>query len=131
MKYIVENSQEQDGGFCCGATEWGNFGEMTAEEYEHSYYDDDDDGDCFESASNFTELWAKILASKSSQGFMNHIHFVKRKDYTGKLHKEYEWPALRKLVKNHPGVHHMGTFINPNTGNRVDSYCWSFPKEKV
>lgn len=38
------------------------------------------------------------------------------------LKKRYEVAPLRQIVKHYPGVKHIGTWINPGTGNQIDSY---------
>jgi|SRR5712664_94023 len=38
------------------------------------------------------------------------------------LERRYECCELRQVVKKYPGVKHIHTWINPGTGNQIDSY---------
>lgn len=104
---------------CCGVLEIGSFDEDwatrgdTPQELLENIYKD-----------------AKIGTGQYGGGaFMYHIWFVKRRNFDGSaFDRSYEYSELRDYVKTIPGVIHLGKSINPNTGNRIDGYCFKEPE---
>ncbi len=103
------------GSYCCGVQELGDFETHNdVSPYEREYYEF--------TGSTFKELLDDILAQ--NKGCVFHIWFAKSKTFDGTFKRQYEWQGLRKLVQKIPYVVHMGTTINPNSGNKIDGYSW-------
>lgn len=100
-----------DNNFCCGVVEIGCFAEDPSP-WECEYFED-----------TFAELLEEVSGDKAS-GIVFHIWFVRPKDYNGDLMPDYNWQELRQIVQDIPDVLHLGTTINPNTGNEIDGYSW-------
>lgn len=96
--------------FCCGVYEIGGFCDESgaSDEIEHDTPE---------------ELLA-YAAEQAPKGAMLTIWFYKPKTFDGSFEKEYHWAEVRKIVKAIPNVVHIGTTVNPNSGNRIDGYAW-------
>jgi hypothetical protein len=105
MTYFV-NADETA---CCGVKEIGGF-------------DSDPWGSGDYSGETFQELLADLRTN--NKGIVYHIWFVKYKNHDGTLPRTYQWAGLRALVRKIPGVVHIATTINPNSGNKIDGYSW-------
>ena len=100
--------------WCCGIIEAGyfkNFDRATSHVNDIS-------------AKTTEELLTKIL--ERWEGYPILFNFYREIDYEDRDRSyesdDYEASDLRELVMKHPNAKHLANFINPNSGNRVDSW---------
>jgi hypothetical protein len=94
--------------YCCGVVEAGDF----VLDYDDDYREYNED--------TAEALVAKIFGW--AEGVPVIFNFVKCKNWKGEFDALYQAHELRTYVRSHPNVVHLSKFINPNSGNRVDSY---------
>jgi hypothetical protein len=105
MKFCANSSTLP---YCCGVVEAGDFEQE--EDWEFRQF-------CADTAE---ELVRKLL--DDADGIPVIFNFVKEKNYDDKFSQQYNAHELRAYVAAHPKAIHLIKFINPNSGNRVDSY---------
>lgn len=121
---------ESESGFCCGVVELGQF---TDSERAWRRYDDEDedeeteDDECYVEARSKKELWKKVFKQMTKKSHLRsweegkaafvHIWFKKPRGRT-----KYEFSELKKLFSTNPNVYDLGSYINPNTQNRIQGY---------
>lgn len=106
---------------CCGVFEVGDFElhtvyEDTIKRYKNSYegYVDDE-------KTAYQNAFVRLLAGDGDRPIQ--FWFVRYKDEdTEEFDDEYHHDTFRRMVQDHKGVIHLGTYINPNTGNEIDGY---------
>lgn len=116
MTYAVTASCE---GGCCGHRELFDF-ESSVDSWMDLHVEDSDEEKMI--GKTFEDLFKEI--QKHNKGIVYSIWFKKSKKFDGSYEKSYEWAQLRTLVRAIPNVVHLGTTINPNSGNKIDGYSW-------
>lgn len=69
------------------------------------------------------KLLARIL--EKAEGYPVMFNFCRKIEYyDGEVSEDDEYQAadLREEVMKHPNAQNLATFVNPNSGNRVDSW---------
>jgi len=118
--------------FCCGFYEVGNmsvadeedrnprWGEIYTKELEKVIPDALENANGRPVVFNFVREREK--ERKWDEDPNNHVATVP-------LNKRYNCAELHQVVKKYPGRKHIGTWINPGTGNQIDSYV-IFPEKE-
>lgn len=108
--------------FCCGFMEAGAF---STEDQDDRYYDGEcEDLDkviptCLKLAKGRPIVFNFVKLRTREMGWADSIEsYIKEVP----LKSRYECSPLRQKVRKHPGVRHLHTWINSNSGNQVDSY---------
>lgn len=102
---------------CCGVKEIGGL----CEDRDVDYWMVNAGGE------TAAEAWKQVLDdinSGENKGYVMQIWFVKKADFLGKFHPEYDHNELRELVQQIPNIVKLGEHRNPNTGNLIDGYMW-------
>lgn len=71
-----------------------------------------------------TILQQALITNEDYADHVVQVWFYRGRDAFEEWEREFFVPELRTLVQQLNGVIHMGTHINPNTGNEIDGYCW-------
>ncbi len=116
MTYSVTASSE---GGCCGHRELFDF-EDDNSAWKDIYVEDSSEDNMI--GETFKDLFTEI--QKYNKGIVYSIWFYKPKKWDGSFGKSWHWQKLRTLVRAIPNVVHLGTTINPNSGNKIDGYSW-------
>lgn len=119
MTYRVDAATPCSG--CCGHLEICDFRDDNIDNTWDNFSNVYSDEECM-FGETFNELFENIKTY--NKGYVYSIWFVKTRKYDGVYEKQYGWNKLRTLVRAIPNVIHLGSTINPNTGNKIDGYSW-------
>lgn len=112
FKYSADVNQLPN---CCGFLEAGNFQKSVSPFIYNEIIE-----------STPKQALNKVLSMWDSRGrpvMFNFVRFRKvEDDEDSPLNEKYEAEWLRKLVVKHKDAVHIATYINPNTGNEIDSW---------
>jgi len=106
--------------FCCGFKEAGDLyagDDITDMPNYYEYYS----GNIIQS-DTAEGLVSELIGPDQANGRPVLFNFVQYKDYKGDFPNEYQANELREYIASRTDVLHIGTYLNPSSGNRVDSY---------
>lgn len=112
MEYYFECDAEQLP-FCCGVRELGAFSAL------HDFSNLSNHTGTGGTPEEAAQALIKEVSNSYEEGYVFQTWFVRRVS-----NEEYDHNAIREVVQKIPGVLHLGTHINPNTGNTIDGYIW-------